>query len=275
MTNKQLIKSAHIWALTLLLACGLLAMGGKAGILSQDQNSNQNSNSNANSNANTMRSQNSNRSNRNSSNSITGAMGEQTSMSNLASHDRDFIMDAAIGGLEEVELGQIAAQKGTSEAVKQFGQRMVDDHSKANTELMTLAQSKGITLPTALDEKHQKDVTKLSALSGAEFDRAYSKMMLSDHTKDVSEFEKQSTKGTDPDLKAFAAKTLPTLQEHLQMARALPGNERSSDSNRGGARSTNRNSNMNDNSNANSNSNRNSNRNRNSNSNNSNNSNRP
>lgn len=272
MTNKQLIKSAHIWALTVLLACGLLAIGGKAGILSQDQNSNQNSNSNANANrsqqnANANRS--ANRSNRNSSN--TGATGEQTGMANLSSHDRDFLMDAAIGGLEEVELGQIAAQKGTSEAVKQFGQRMVDDHSKANQELMTLAQSKGITLPTALDEKHQKDVTKLSALSGAEFDRAYSKMMLSDHTKDVSEFEKQSTKGTDADLKAFAAKTLPTLQEHLQLARALPGNERAGNSNSGGARSTNMNGNSNMNMNANSNrSNRNSNRNRNGNSNNSN-----
>jgi Predicted outer membrane protein len=240
MSNHQLIKSAHIWAVTVLLACGLLAMGGKAGILNQNQNSNQNSNSNANSNANAMRSQNANRSNRNSSN--TGATGEQTGMANMTSQDRDFVIDAAMGGLEEVELGQIAAQKGTSEAVKQFGQRMVDDHSKANTELMTLAQSKGITLPTALDEKHQKDVTKLSAMSGADFDRAYSKMMLSDHTKDVSEFEKQSTKGTDPDLKAFAAKTLPTLQEHLQMAKALPGNERGNSN-----RSSNRNSNSNSN----------------------------
>jgi putative membrane protein len=187
MSNQQLIKSAHIWALTVLLACGLLAMGGKAGILSQNQNSNQNSNSNANSNANATRSQNANRSNRNSSN--TGATGEQAGMANMTSQDRDFLMDAAMGGLEEVELGRLAAQQGTSEAVKQFGQRMVDDHSKANTELMTLAQTKGITLPTALDEKHQKDVTKLTAMSGADFDRAYSKMMLSDHTKDVSEFE--------------------------------------------------------------------------------------
>ena len=109
----------------------------------------------------------------------------------------------------------------------------------------TLASSKGMTLPTALDEKHQKEVTKLSAMSGAEFDRAYSKMMLSDHTKDVSEFEKESTRGTDADLKAFAAKTLPTLQEHLQMARALPGNEGAGNS--GGSRNSNRNSNSNSN----------------------------
>ena len=141
-------------------------------------------------------------------------------------------MDAAIGGLMEVELGQLAAQKGTSESVKQFGQRMVDDHGKANTELMTLATSKGVTLPTAIDDKHRQDVTKLSAMSGADFDRAYAKMMLKDHEKDVSEFEKQSTKGTDPDLKAFASKTLPTLQQHLEMARGLPGAAGSTNSNR-------------------------------------------
>jgi len=107
--------------------------------------------------------------------------------------------------------------------VKQFGQRMVDDHSKANSELMSLASSKGITLPTELDAKHREQVTKFSAMSGAELDREYTKMMVSDHRKDVSEFEKESTRGTDADLKAFATKTLPTLQEHLRMAEALPG----------------------------------------------------
>ena len=238
MNNQQLIKHSHVWFLAVLLACGLLAIVVKAGIAIQDQNSNQNSNSNSTANSNKSQNRNSNRSNRNS-----GAMGEQAGMGNMTSKDHDFIMDAAMGGLEEVELGRIAAQKGMSDAVKQFGQRMVDDHSKANSELMSLASSKGMTLPTALDEKHQKDVTKLSAMSGAEFDRAYSKMMLSDHNKDVSEFEKQSTKGTDPDLKAFASKTLPTLQEHLQMAKSLPDNQHG-------------NSNSNSNRNSNSNSNR-------------------
>ena len=208
MSNQQLIKSAHIWALALLLAGGLWAVAGKAGIRKQEQNSNQNSNSSGNAN----RSQNANRSNRNSRNS--NATGEQTSMSNMTSQDRDFLMDAAMGGMMEVELGRIAAQNGASAEVKQFGQRMVDDHSKANEELMTLATSKGITLPTTLDDKHKEHLTKFSSMSGADFDRAYGKEMLSDHRKDVSEFEKESTKGTDPDLKAFATKTLPTLLEH-------------------------------------------------------------
>lgn len=238
MNNQQLIKSAHIWFLTVLLACGLVAIAVKAGIRIQEQNSNQNSNSNT-SNANSSQNRNANRSNRNSSN--TSATGEQTGMSGaMNSKDRDFLMDAAIGGLMEVELGQLAAQKGASDAVKQFGQRMVDDHSKANTELMTLATSKGLTLPTAIDDKHRERVTKLSAMSGADFDRAYSKMMLKDHEKDVSEFEKQSMKATDPDVKAFASKTLPTLQEHLTLVRALPGNERG---NSGGSKNSNNNSN--------------------------------
>lgn len=233
MSNQQLIRSAHIWALALLLAGGLWAVAGKAGMKLQEQNSNQNSNSNTSPNANRSQNSNANRTaNRNSRNS--NATGEQTGMANMAKHDHDFLMDAAMGGLMEVELGRMAAQQGTSDAVKQFGQRMVDDHSKANQELMSLASSKGMTLPTDLDEKHRKEVTKLSGMSGAEFDRAYSRLMLSDHTKDVSEFEKQSTRGTDPDLKAFAAKTLPTLQEHLQMARALPGNEGGMRSNRNG-----------------------------------------
>ena len=216
MSNQQLIKSAHIWWLAAILMCGFWAIAGKADVNGKDQNSNQNSNSNANA----SRSQ--NRNANKSTKGNTGATGEQTGMGNLSSKDRDFVMDAAIGGMMEVELGRVAAQKGTSEAVKQFGQRMVDDHSKANEELTSLASSKGITLPTELDKKHRDEVTKLSAMSGAEFDRAYSKMMLSDHVKDVAEFEKQSTKAADPDVKAFAGKTLPTLKEHLELAKALP-----------------------------------------------------
>jgi len=249
MSNQQLIKSAHIWFLAVLLACGLWTVAGKAGIAIQDQNSNQNTNSNAR-NAN-MQNRNANRSG-NKNTGQAAATGEQAGMAGMSSQDHDFLMDAAMGGLEEVELGHWAAQKGTSEAVKQFGQRMVDDHSKANAELATLAQSKGITLPTALDEKHQKDVSKITRLSGAEFDRAYSKMMLSDHKKDVAAFEKQSSKGVDPDLKAFATKTLPTLQEHLQMATALNPTS-SGNSNSGGMQNSNSNSNRNRNKNSNTN----------------------
>jgi putative membrane protein len=141
-----------------------------------------------------------------------------------------------------------------SDAVKQFGQRMVDDHGQANSELMSLASSKGMTLPTELDAKHREQVTKMSAMTGADFDRAYVKMMVSDHRKDVSEFEKQSTRVTDADLKAFATKTLPTLQEHLRMAEALPGakgGNAAENSNMGGSRNSNSNRSSNRNGNSN------------------------
>jgi putative membrane protein len=253
MTNKELIRSAQIVALAVLLACGLwvagkaaMRMGSQNTNQNQNQNSNQNTNSNQNSNtANANRSQNQN-GNRNSRSG--GATGDQAGMRNLNSQDRNFMMDAAMGGMLEVELGRLATQQGASDAVKQFGQRMVDDHSQANTELMSIASSKNITLPTELDARHREHVTKLQGMSGAEFDRAYARMMVSDHEKDVSEFERQSTRGMDPDLKAFASKTLPILQEHLQLARTLPGAQRgNSNSNMGGNSNRNRNNNGNSN----------------------------
>lgn len=137
------------------------------------------------------------------------------------SQDMKFAMMAAMGGIEEVEMGKLAAAKGASEEVRQFGQRMVDDHTKANQELMQIASSKGMTLPAALDPKHQADMQKMSALSGEAFDKEYVKMMVKDHKKDVGEFQKESTRGADPELKAFAASTLPTLQEHLRMIQRI------------------------------------------------------
>jgi putative membrane protein len=135
--------------------------------------------------------------------------------------DHKFVMFAAMGGMAEVELGRLAAAKGASEDVRQFGQRMVDDHSKANDELMSVASSKGIQPPAALDAKHQAAVQKLSALSGEKFDREYAKMMVADHKKTVSEFQKEADRGADADVKAFAASKLPALQEHLRMAQRL------------------------------------------------------
>jgi putative membrane protein len=255
MTRQQLTKPVYIWVLTALIACGLWVVAGKAGInIHQGQNSNnQNGNQNGNSNTGNQNTGNANANRSQNRNANTGGGGMTGGMSQ---QDHKFVMETAMGGLKEVELGRIAAQQGATDAVKQYGQRMVDDHTKANTELMTLATSKGMTLPTELDEKHRKDVTKLSGMSGAEFDRAYARMMVNDHKKKVDNFEKQSERGSDPDLKAFATKTLPTVQEHLQMARALPGAEGGGDnSNTGGSRNSNSNRNSNRNSNGNGNSN--------------------
>jgi putative membrane protein len=135
--------------------------------------------------------------------------------------DRAFVMEAGPGGLAEVELGKLAAQKGQSTDVKKFGQRMVTDHSKANAELKKLAASKGITLPAAMNAEQMAEHAKLAKLSGAEFDREYMALMVEDHDKDVAAFEEEAKDGSDPDIKSFAQKTLPTLQEHQKMAKEI------------------------------------------------------
>src|SRR5262249_19674885 len=136
------------------------------------------------------------------------------------SADHQFVMDAARGGMAEVELGKLAGEKAQSEQVKQFGQRMAQDHTKANDELTSLAQQKNITLPTTLDAKDKATVDRLSKLSGAQCDRAYMQDMVQDHRKDVNEFRKESQGGKDPEVKAWAARTLPTLEEHLRLAQS-------------------------------------------------------
>lgn len=139
----------------------------------------------------------------------------------VSSVDKDFMTEAAQGGMEEVKLGELAAAKAQSPEVKAFGQRMVVDHGKANTELKTLAANKSVTLPTDLDSDQKEDSDELSKLTGAAFDKEYVKMMVEDHEKDVADFQKQSTGATDADVKSFAAKTLPTLQSHLDQIKAI------------------------------------------------------
>ena len=135
------------------------------------------------------------------------------------SQDIDFVLDAAKGGMAEVELGRLAAERARNEEVKKFGQRMVDDHTKAGEELKSIARSKGIKLPQEIDAKDQALLNRLQKLNGAAFDRAYMQAMVSDHVKDVSEFKHEANAGRDPQVKSFASMTLPTLEEHLQHAR--------------------------------------------------------
>ncbi|MEO8936089.1 MAG: DUF4142 domain-containing protein [Burkholderiaceae bacterium] len=140
---------------------------------------------------------------------------------NLSSVDRKFVENAAIGGMTEVKMGQLAQEKGTSQAVKDFGAKMVTDHTKANEELTKVAAAKGVTVPGTIDKPHQRDIDKLAKKSGADFDKAYVKDMVSDHKTDVSDFQKEAKSGKDSDIQAFAGKTLPTLQEHLQMIEGI------------------------------------------------------
>ena len=150
--------------------------------------------------------------------SASGSADRVSPFGKLSSGDADFIQKAAHGGLAEVELGLLAQYRGASDAVRKFGRRMVHDHSDANLELRQLASSKSIMVPQSLDEKDAAERDRLSKLSGREFDAAYMREMLKDHEEDVSEFQSTATKAQDPDVRAFAAKTLPTLQEHLRMA---------------------------------------------------------
>jgi putative membrane protein len=141
-------------------------------------------------------------------------------MAAVSSADKKFATDAAQGGLAEVELGQLALQKGTSPQVKQFAQRMVTDHTQANNELMQLGKSQNLDLPAQVDAKHKSEMERLRGMSGTAFDTAYAQYMVQDHQKDVADFEKQAQSSGDPALKSFAQKHLPVLQQHLQMAQA-------------------------------------------------------
>jgi putative membrane protein len=134
--------------------------------------------------------------------------------------DMDFAKEAAEAGVMEVKLGQLAVSKATSQEVRTLGQHMVDDHSKANNELMALASKKTMNLPSALSSDGQKAYDELNKKSGADFDKAYSEMMVKDHKKVISKFEHEAEKGDDADLKAWASKTLPTLKHHLEMSEA-------------------------------------------------------
>lgn len=139
-----------------------------------------------------------------------------------------FVTKAAQGGMTEVALSKAAATKSSDPGVKKFAEQMVQDHEKANEELSTIAKKKGLDVPASMDAEHQAIVQKINAKSNRDFDQAYGKQMALDHAKTVALFQ-GATQSTDPDLAAFAKKTLPTLQEHKQMAGKLPGAGRSAD----------------------------------------------
>ncbi|RFS13670.1 DUF4142 domain-containing protein [Emticicia sp. C21] len=143
------------------------------------------------------------------------------SVASAQKDDAEMVVDLAGGGMMEVELAKIAVTKATSSEVKKFAQMMIDDHTKANDELKTLASNKNIVLPTTLPDAHQKTINDVSEKSGKDFDRKYMDEMVEDHKKDIDKFEKLADKGNDADLKAFAAKTLPTLKHHKEEAERI------------------------------------------------------
>ena len=139
----------------------------------------------------------------------------------MKSADTHFAMKAAQGGMAEVKMGQLAADKASNPDVKAFGQQMVDDHTKANDQLKSIAQGEGMTLPGDVNQKQQAMYDRLSKLSGADFDRQYVKGMVMDHQEDVKDFQKEANSGKNEKIKSFASQTLPTLQQHLDKIKSI------------------------------------------------------
>lgn len=131
--------------------------------------------------------------------------------------DSKFATQAAVGGMAEVEMGKLALQKGTNAQVKEFATMMVNDHGKANSELMEIAAAKNITLPSTVDDDHKKKMDDLSKKTGADFDKAYVDAMVDGHKSTLKLMEDESKDGADAELKAFATKTAPVVQTHLTM----------------------------------------------------------
>jgi putative membrane protein len=139
----------------------------------------------------------------------------------LTAEETQFMKDAAQSGMAEVKMGELASSNGESQQVKAFAQKLVTDHGKVNAELKQLATRKGATLPDAVSEQQKTMLQHLSGLKGSEFDSAFKQHAVQGHQKSVDKFKTASEKATDVDLKAFAAKTLPTLQQHLALAKQL------------------------------------------------------
>jgi putative membrane protein len=136
-----------------------------------------------------------------------------------AAHDQSFVTKAAQGGAAEVKLGQLAADKASNQKVKDFGKRMVADHGKAGAQLSSIAKKKSLEAPSDMTSEDQALYNRLNGMSGSEFDKTYMEHMVKDHQKDITEFQQEADSGKDSDVKAFASKTLPTLRQHLQMAK--------------------------------------------------------
>jgi putative membrane protein len=133
--------------------------------------------------------------------------------------DSDFAKAAAEGGVAEIRFGELAEDKASNKSVKDLAERIVTDHTDADNHLQTAASKDGLTMPTSLDAKDQAVYTRLANLSGPAFDRAYTRDMVRDHEADIAMFKREANNGKDASIKSFAAQTLPTLQDHLKLAR--------------------------------------------------------
>ena len=150
----------------------------------------------------------------------TTSSAKPSASSSLASGERKFLEKAAQGSMAEIELGKLAMEKASSQQTKDLAKKIVDDHTKALDEVKRIATSKGVTLPSDVDGKHKRLHDKLAKKSGNDFDREYTDEMEDDHGKDIRDFRSMAKNAKDADVKAFAASTLPTLEQHHQMAKS-------------------------------------------------------
>ena len=206
-----ILTTSLITSAAIALACG------GAGNTTVTTHTNSNSATNTNGNHSAMNSAANSVSN--AGNSVANTVSNAAS-SMMTDTPEAFMKHAAEGGMMEVELGKAAATRSQNAEVKKFAAMMVADHGKANQELMALAKNKNVTLPADASAK-KSDMDKVTGLKGADFDREYVDMMVDDHETDVTDFERQANNGSDPEVKAFAAKTLPVLKKHLEAIKAI------------------------------------------------------
>lgn len=138
-----------------------------------------------------------------------------------AIQDKDFVHSALEGGMAEVQMGQLAAQKGSSDDVKEFGQKMVQDHTQMTDQVKQVAQQLGVSEPKGLSKKDKAEVAKLNSLSGPEFDKAYIAAMVKDHKRDLSDFRAEAQNTQNPAVKQVAQQGAQVIDQHLQMAEQL------------------------------------------------------
>jgi putative membrane protein len=155
---------------------------------------------------------------------VAGVTGAGETSGQLSADDAKFVKTAAQSGMMEVRMGQLITESAQSKALRDFGQRLVTDHTKANQELTEMAARKGVSPPTQPAEKHEKMLDQLSKLKGSEFDRAAIQHGVMHHQEDVQLFERATQSLKDAELKAFAEKTLPVLKQHLELAKGLQSN---------------------------------------------------
>lgn len=142
----------------------------------------------------------------------------------LRAMDSDFLREANNGNLKEIELARVAVRQTTNEKVRTFAQRLIDDHTKMNKEVTELARNKGLDLGDQPPQEARSDVNRLGNINGADFDRQYIKEMVLDHEKDADAFDREARTGEDPSVRSLASRSLPTIREHLRMAKDLDTN---------------------------------------------------